>query len=59
MATPKKKLLILESPFSGLIYATRSYKVIDEKKGHIMVTGHKDDVTEQVEAIIKRRAEIK
>jgi hypothetical protein len=52
-----KPMLILESPLSGKIYATKSYKWIDETKGTLVVTGKKEDVTEQVEAIIQKRLE--
>jgi acyl-coenzyme A synthetase/AMP-(fatty) acid ligase len=55
MTNKTKPLLILRSPLSLRYYATRAYKVIDEEKGHIEVTGRKDDVTEQIEEIVKMR----
>lgn len=50
-----KPLMILESPLTGKIYATKAWKYTDESKGHIVVTGKKEDITEQVESIIKKR----
>lgn len=47
-----KKLLIMKAGMSGRYYATRSYKVINAYKGLYQVTGQKEDVTEQIEALI-------
>jgi len=55
MVGKTKPLLILRSPLSLRYYATRAYKVIDEEKGHIEVTGKKEDVTEQIERIVTMR----
>jgi hypothetical protein len=50
-----KPLLILESPLSGRFIATRAYRWIDKEKGQLLVTGHKEDVTDQIESIIAKR----
>jgi hypothetical protein len=44
----KKKPLILQSPLTKNWYFVRSYKVIDEEKGIVEVTGKKEDITEQM-----------
>ena len=49
-----KKTLILKSPLSGRYYATKAYKIIDKEKGHVEITGNKDDVTDQIQDYIDR-----
>lgn len=51
-----KPILLLTSTLSKtpLYYATRSYKAYDD--GRVVATGLKDDVTDQVNAIINERA---
>jgi len=50
---PKKPLMILESPLTGKFYATRAYK---KHENYVECTGQKEDVTEQIEAIIRARS---
>ena len=47
-----KPLHIFKGAMSGRYYATRSYKVHNAEKGLFEVTGQKEDVTDQIEAII-------
>lgn len=51
----KKPLRILKSCLSDRIYATRAYK--DDGKGTITVTGTKEDVTNDVRAIMDNEVE--
>lgn len=51
MANP---IRIFQSPFSERYYATRAYKIINAEKGLFEVTGQKDDVTDEIKAIIER-----
>ena len=50
-----KQLLILKTPFTNKYFATRAYKELDD--GRIMVTGKKEDVTEQIEGIVEEQHE--
>lgn len=49
----RKPLRIFRSMITDRYYATRSYK--DEGNGNVTVTGAKDDVTEEIEAIVRAR----
>ena len=50
-----KQLLIIKTPFTEKYFATRAYKELDD--GRIMVTGKKEDVTEQIEGIVEEQYE--
>jgi hypothetical protein len=47
-----KKPIIVKSQLTGAWYLVRSYKVIDAEKGHILVTGKKEDITDQINDIL-------
>lgn len=48
-----KPLYIFQAALSGRYYASRSVKQLSPT--HMVVTGKKEDVTEQVEAIVAKR----
>ncbi len=50
-----KPMKILHSDLTGKYYATKSYKWINEEKGHLLITGKKEDVTEEIESIVSKR----
>ena len=50
-----KQLIILKTAFTNKYFATRAYKQLDG--GYIMVTGKKEDVTDQIEGIIEEQHE--
>ena len=53
MSAPRKPLHIFRSPLTDRYYATRSYKM--EGNGIVTVSGNPDDVTDEIEAIVKAR----
>jgi hypothetical protein len=50
-----KPIQIFKAPLSGCYYVTRAYKILDADKGHFQVTGQKEDVTDQIEALLAER----
>ena len=49
----KKSLHIFYSGITDRYYATRSYRL--DGNGIVTITGQKDDVTDEIEAIIRER----
>ena len=49
----KKSPKLFLSDLTDKIYISSAYKVINEDKGHIVLTGMKHDVTEQFHSIAK------
>jgi hypothetical protein len=53
MSVPRKPLHIFRSPLTDHYYATRSYKM--EGNGIVTVGENREDVTDEIEAIVKVR----